>query len=262
MALKILFTLTLLAGAFLSHTGPGTVTPASSGHNQTRPATPTPPNPDGFALIELYTSEGCSSCPPADELVSTLPKSYGSGVFLLTFHVDYWDRLGWKDPFSNADYTRRQKEYNTALSPMPDIFTPQVIINGRTELVGSDEPRIRAAIDGELALTVNPSIDAAAHNTDNKTITVDYTLNGKSTGEFQAALIQLQATTNVQKGENAGRHLQHTNIVRDLKSSGKRSGSLNLTLPPGLKTADCKVMVFLQEKENLHIGGAHLLDIQ
>jgi hypothetical protein len=241
MALKLILTLALL-GAF--------------------PSVSHKPASDGFALIELYTSEGCSSCPPADELVSTLPKSYGSGVFLLTFHVDYWDRLGWKDPFSNADYTRRQKEYNTALSPMPDIFTPQVIINGKMELVGSDESRIRAAIDSELAHTVNPAIDASAHNTDNKTITVDYTLNNKSAGEFRAALIQLQATTNVQKGENAGRRLQHANIVRDLKTSGKKTGSLKLTIPAGVSAAGCKVMVFLQEKDNLHIGGAHLLDIQ
>jgi hypothetical protein len=245
MTLKILFTIILLAGSILPHT-----------------ALPDHRSPNGFALIELYTSEGCSSCPPADELVSTLPKSYGAGVYLMTLHVDYWDRLGWKDPFSDPGYTRRQKEYNTALSPTPDIFTPQVIINGKKELVGSDGPRIRAAIDSELIRTVNPAINAIAHNTDNKTITVDYTLTGKSADEFQAALIQLQAVTNVQKGENAGHRLQHANIVRDLRSSGKRSGSLRLTLPAGLKASDCKVMVFLQDKNNLHIGGARLLDIQ
>jgi hypothetical protein len=216
----------------------------------------------GFALVELYTSEGCSSCPPADELVAALPKSYPSGVYLLSFHVDYWDRLGWKDPFSNADYTRRQKEYNTALHPLlNNIFTPQVIINGKTELVGSDEPRIRAAIDSELAHTVNPVFDASAHSTDNKTVNVDYTLAGKGAGEFRAALVQVQASTAVKNGENAGKQLRHADIVRDLKSSGKRSGSLKLSLPAGLTPADCKVVVFLQDKENMHIGGAHMLDI-
>ena len=136
----------------------------------TRPASHADPG-QGFALVELYTSEGCSSCPPADELAAALPKSYPSGVYLLSFHVDYWDRLGWKDPFSNAEYTRRQKEYNTALVPMLNsIFTPQVIINGKMELVGSDEPRIRAAIDSELVHTVNPAIEASAHSTDNATM--------------------------------------------------------------------------------------------
>ena len=261
MTLKILLTSALFAGLLTTGhhplSGPGPATPTIS----TDPNLTSHPLSNGFALLELYTSEGCSSCPPADEIVSALPKIYGSGVYVMTFHVDYWDRFGWKDPFSNAGYTRRQKEYNIALSPMPDIFTPQVIINGKMELVGSDEPRIRAAIDSELVHTVNPAIEASAHSTDNATITVDYTLSGKSPGEFRAALIQLQATTNVQKGENAGRRLQHADIVRDLRSSGKRSGALKLTLPAGLTPNDCKVLVFLQDKDNLHIGGAHLLDI-
>jgi hypothetical protein len=214
----------------------------------------------GFALIELFTSEGCSSCPPADELTAALPKSYPSGVYLLSFHVDYWDRLGWKDPFSKADYTLRQKEYNTAISPMPDIFTPQVIINGKMELVGSDEPRIRAAIENELAHTVNPTIDASAHSTGNNTITVDFTLT-KGQGAFQAALVQLQASTAVAKGENAGKQLHHADIVRDFKSSGKNKGSLTLNIPAGLTAAECKVVVLLRDKDNLHIGGVRTLDI-
>jgi len=215
---------------------------------------------EGFALIELFTSEGCSSCPPADALAATLPKSYPSGVYLLSFHVDYWDRLGWKDPFSKADYTLRQKEYNTALSPMPDIFTPQVIINGKMELVGSDERRIRAAIDSELTHTVNPVIDASAHSNGNNTITVDFTL-AKGQGDFQAALVQLQASTDVKKGENTGKQLHHADIVRDLKSSGKSKGALTLTIPAGLTPADCKVIALLRDRDNLHIKGVRTLDI-
>jgi hypothetical protein len=214
----------------------------------------------GFALIELFTSEGCSSCPPADELAASLPKTYPSGVYLLSFHVDYWDRLGWKDPFSKSDYTLRQKEYNTARSPMPDIFTPQVIINGKMELVGSDEPRIRAAIDSELAHTVNPMIDASAHANVNNTVTVDFNL-AKGQGDFQAALVQLQATTAVGKGENAGKQLHHADIVRDLKSSGKSKGSLTLSIPSGLTAPDCKVIVLLRDKERLHVLGVRTLDI-
>jgi len=216
---------------------------------------------DGFVLVELFTSEGCSSCPAADELVASLPKSYSTGVYVLSFHVDYWDRLGWKDPFSKADYTRRQKEYNTALSPMPSIFTPQVIINGKMELVGSDESRIRAAIDQELAHTTNAPIEANAHSADGKTITVDYTLTGKSRGTLQAALLQLEASTAVKNGENAGRQLHHSNIVRDLQTSSKGKGALTLTFPDGLTAANCKVMVFLRDKDDLHVSGVRLLEI-
>lgn len=242
MPSKILLTLGLLPLLLLSHTS----RPKAVG---------------GFALIELFTSEGCSSCPPADELAASLPKTYPSGVYLLSFHVDYWDRLGWKDPFSKADYTLRQKEYNTALSPMPDIFTPQVIINGKMELVGSDEPRIRAAIDSELAHTVNPMIDASAHSNGNNTVTVDFSLS-KGQGSFQAALVQLHATTAVGKGENAGKQLHHADIVRDLKSSGKSKGTLTLNIPSGLTAADFQVVVFLRDKEHLHIGGVRTLDIR
>ncbi len=221
----------------------------------------TAPNTDGFALVELFTSEGCSSCPPADDLVATLPKRYPAGVYVLSFHVDYWDRLGWKDAFSKADYTLRQKKYSEVLQ-LQSIYTPQVIINGKTEMVGSDETRLRQAIDEQLAHAVNAAIEASAHNADAKTITVDYTVPGKSQGAFHAALIQMQASTAVKNGENAGKQLHHADIVRDLKSSGKTKGSLTLSLPAGVTAADCKVVVFLQDKENLQVGGARLLDIR
>ncbi|HVU55942.1 MAG TPA: DUF1223 domain-containing protein [Puia sp.] len=219
-----------------------------------------PPANNGFALIELFTSEGCSSCPPADDLVATLPKTYPSGVYILSFHVDYWDRLGWKDPFSRADFTQRQKQYGEVLM-LNSIYTPQVVINGKTEMVGSDKDRLRQTIDDQLAHTANPPIDATAHTTDNKTITIDYTLTAKNQANLQAALIQLQASTAVKKGENAGRQLHHANIVRDLASSTKNKGSLTLSFPAGVSAADCKVIVFLQNKETLLVEGAGLLDI-
>src|SRR5882757_1991885 len=149
------------------------------------------PADQGFALVELFTSEGCSSCPPAEELAATLPQSYPSGVFLLSFHVDYWDRLGWKDPFSKADYTDRQTRYAETLKLLRGIYTPQAIVNGKIQLVGSDEPKLRKAIDGELAHTINPPIDDNAHTTDDKTIAVDFTLENKSLGALQAALVQV-----------------------------------------------------------------------
>jgi len=218
-----------------------------------------PTHNEGFAVIELFTSEGCSSCPPADELVASLPKTYPSGVYILSFHVDYWDRMGWKDPFSRADFTQRQKQYGEVFM-LNSIYTPQVVVNGRTEMVGSDKDRLRKAIDDQLTHTTNPLIDATVHTTGN-TVTIDYTLPAKSQATLQAALIQLQASTAVKKGENAGRQLHHANIVRDLKSSTKNKGSLSLSLPAGVTVADCKVIVFLQDKETLKIEGARLLDI-
>jgi len=142
------------------------------------------------------------------------------------------------------------------------IYTPQVVVNGQTQMVGSDKDHLRQAIDDQLAHTTNPLIDATAHST-NKTVTIDYTLagTGKSPATLQAALIQLQASTAVKNGENAGRQLHHVNVVRDLKSSTKSKDSLSLSLPAGVTAADCKVIVFLQDKETLKVEGACLLDI-
>jgi len=128
-------------------------------------------------------------------------------------------------------------------------------------MVGSDKDRLKETIDDQLAHTTNPAIDVTAHNTDNKKVTIDFTLTGKNRATLQAALIQLQASTAVKNGENAGLELHHANIVRDLKSSTKSKGSLTLSLPGGLTAADCKVIVFLQNKETLQVEGARLLDI-
>ena len=228
----------------------------------TPPPSPVTPHAtsEGFAVVELFTSEGCSSCPPADDLVAGLPKNYPSGVYILSFHVDYWDRLGWKDPFSRADYTLRQKHYAEVLN-LNSLYTPQVIVNGKTEMVGSDANRLQEAITDELAHTNNPPIEATAHSADDKTVTVDYTLPGKSQGTFLAALVQLQASTAVKNGENAGKQLHHADVVRDLKSAGKNKGSLTLAIPAGLTAKDCRVVVFIQDKENLQVGGARLVDI-
>src|ERR1700743_69163 len=89
----------------------------------------------GIAVIELFTSEGCSSCPPADELVAKIQKeNKDKPVYILAYHVDYWDRLGWKDSFSNADFTKRQNSYAKVLR-LQSVYTPQIIVNGKTEFV-------------------------------------------------------------------------------------------------------------------------------
>lgn len=92
---------------------------------------------EGFAVVELFTSEGCSSCPPADELLADIQKeTKGKNVFLLAFHVDYWDRLGWKDRFSKEQNTDRQRQYKQWLG-LNVMYTPQFVINGSSEFAGN-----------------------------------------------------------------------------------------------------------------------------
>jgi len=104
----------------------------------------------GFAVVELFTSEGCSSCPPADQLVAKIEKEVKDRpVYILAYHVDYWNRAGWKDGFSSADYSKRQQDYAAYLH-IQQVYTPQIVVNGRMEFVGSEEAVLRGAITGNL----------------------------------------------------------------------------------------------------------------
>lgn len=214
---------------------------------------------DGFAVIELFTSEGCSSCPPADRLLAKIDSEYKNNVYVLEFHVDYWDKGGWKDAFSNADYTRRQQVYSKYFSSS-EIYTPQAIVNGRKQMVGSDEARLKAAIGQELTATTNTRMNFRARCRDGKTVRVSYTVNDPGGNVLQIALVQLQAASDVQKGENQGRHLQHVNIVRDFHSipmdTTAAGGGIDLKLPMGLAPKDCKVIAYMQSPEDGHINRA------
>src|ERR1700730_2635559 len=103
---------------------------------------------EGFAMVELFTSEGCSSCPPADEAVGRL-NGWKNNVYVLSFHVDYWNYLGWKDIFSDPSYSKRQQDYGSVFH-LSSIYTPQIIINGKVQFAGSDESRLRKEIEESL----------------------------------------------------------------------------------------------------------------
>src|SRR4030095_3641243 len=105
---------------------------------------------DGFALIELFTSEGCSSCPAADEVLEEAQKMYSDkNVLIVGYHVDYWDKLGWKDVFSDASFTQRQ-EYYSNIFRLNSIYTPQVVINGKKEFIGSNKSKLISSIEEQL----------------------------------------------------------------------------------------------------------------
>jgi hypothetical protein len=205
----------------------------------------------GFAVVELFTSEGCSSCPPADNAVAKLLKEYNN-VYLLGYHVDYWDNLGWKDVFSNADYTRRQKDYARKLNS--GIYTPQVVVNGEVQFVGSDENKLHAAINKDLKESPQQNLTVTAKAVNN-TINISYQTN--STNNLNIALVQLNAETKVQRGENHGATLHHVNIVRSFQTIALKNnaGNISLNLPAGLSAKDCDVIAFTQDA-NMKITSA------
>tara|TARA_R110000868_G_scaffold822_1_gene6094 strand:- start:19270 stop:20034 length:765 start_codon:yes stop_codon:yes gene_type:complete len=204
----------------------------------------------GFALLELYTSEGCSSCPPADELMGKLQNEYKENkVYILAYHVDYWDRQGWKDVFSNADYTKRQYEYAKYLGKEP-IYTPQLIVNGKADYIGSEEAMVRNAIKGTLAKPKIVDLFLEANLVDNK-LNVSYGVNKDSkNNRLVLAIVQKSAKSNVKRGENANRILSHFQIVRHLESvalSGNLEGITSISLLKGFNTKEYEVIGFVQD---------------
>jgi hypothetical protein len=209
----------------------------------------------GFAVVELFTSEGCSSCPPADEAVAALAKEYASNVFVLGFHVDYWNNLGWKDEFSTAGYTSRQQAYATALA-LNSIYTPQVIVNGKTEFTGSDKSRLYETVEKELDNADNTvtELSAAAAGSKEIIVTCKTVADGKSM--LHIALVQLQANSAVKRGENKGKLLHHIDVVRNFKTVKANGAPVSITVPEGLLAKDCKIIAFIQNNTDMHISGA------
>ncbi|HVX50156.1 MAG TPA: DUF1223 domain-containing protein [Chitinophagaceae bacterium] len=210
----------------------------------------------GFAIVELFTSEGCSSCPPADKAVADLPGKYNSNVYVLGFHVDYWDYLGWRDIYSRAAYSRRQQQYGSIFH-LGSIYTPQAIVNGSVEFTGSDTKKLAAAVEDGLSrqaeAIVNITLVTAGNN-----ITVNYTVQAAPKSLFNVALVQKHAQSNVHAGENNGRLLHHVNVVRDFKTINieGRQGRVVLEIPQGVPAGDCVVIAYTQDAASWKITGA------
>jgi len=221
-------------------------------------STPTKADNKGFAVVELFTSEGCSSCPPADALVAKIENESGDKpVYILAYHVDYWDRLGWKDQFSSADFSKRQNEYARFLK-LQSVYTPQIIVNGKTELVGSEEGTLRNAISASLQNSAGAKLDLAITSTDAKQANLKYTVDGADKKTvLQVAVVEKSAVSKVGAGENNGRTLSHVQIVRKLQkvTLEGNSGTASISLPDGFDVKNWEIIGFLQNKANGSITG-------
>ncbi len=217
-------------------------------------AVPVPPV-NGFAVVELFTSQGCSSCPPADALTAKLLEDYKENVFVLAFHVDYWDYLGWKDNFSSSAYSQRQQWYGNIFH-LNSVYTPQIVVNGTDQFVGSDKTKLYNTVKYSLQQQSKNIIKISATG-DNSKIKVTYTTGATNT-KLNFALVQLHAQTKVQRGENAGSTLQHVNVVRDFITipSAKANGEIQLLLPAGLSKDSCAVIAFVQDDTSREITSA------
>jgi hypothetical protein len=208
-------------------------------------------------LVELFTSEGCSSCPPADALLAKLDHDQpipAADIIVLGEHVDYWDGQGWHDRFSSSLYTDRQKDYGEHLHVKEGSYTPQMIVDGTEQFVGNDVSHAQRAIEHaaqepKLKLTLSqPAVDGRKVSA-----SVSAPAAPEQKGDLYAALVDPTDTTDVRGGENGGHQLRHAGVVRSLQRVGslKQLGSgpvsFSLKAPGDAKPEGMRVVVFAQQ---------------
>jgi hypothetical protein len=221
------------------------------------------------AVVELFTSEGCSSCPPADVLLAEIiqeARKQNRPVFGLAFHVDYWNRLGWTDPFSDAAFSRRQHEYAKAFKS-DQVYTPQMIVNGSAELVGSDRARARAGIDAALKRPAKASVKLHPEKAaDRDVLPFAYEVTGAPRGAvLNVALVERGLVTKVNRGENAGRTLRHENVVRRFQTrslDNSAKGTVEFKPPADLVRQNASVIAYVQEANLRTVLGAAAVDLE
>ena len=233
---------------------------------------PAATEPDGTrrpVVVELFTSEGCSSCPPADALLQKFDRDQpipGALVIVLSEHVDYWDRLGWKDPFSSPVYSRRQQAYGRRFH-LDSVYTPQVVIDGTSEAVGSDARQISAAIRQSLkADKLQVRISSVFNNSrgvPSVHVQVDASEKSEARGDarIMIALAENAAVSRVLRGENSGRKLDHVAVVRSLIDLGPSdpSGAFSADVPLTGELEQWsgkRIVAFIQGQQFGRIQGA------
>jgi hypothetical protein len=182
-------------------------------------------------VVELFTSQGCNSCPPADALVGEL--SARADVIALSLHVDYWDYIGWRDPFASPAMTQRQKQYAGELG-LRYLFTPQIVINGRVSVPGGQRDNVLAAIEKSRQAYTTPRIDFRRDDGGWIVISAGHAPDAGAT--VWLAIFDQRHETSVTRGENAGRMIRNYNVVRSLERVGTWMGK-RVEIPLGLEDA-------------------------
>ena len=240
----------------------------SEGHDQASivPLSQVDQQAEPFVILELFTSEGCSDCPTAEVWLNEITdkamadKSY---IYPLAFHVDYWNKLGWRDVFSDAAYSNRQRRYREAFGNEV-VYTPQLIANGTSEFVGSD--RSKTTEEMEKALREIPPVyfsmepdeewkslhyEIIDTSIESEELVADY--------EFNVAIVERGLVTQVSRGENKNRTLEHENVVRHFQTHPlSQDAKIDITYSPGELNKNHSIIAFVQHKKTMQIVGANL----
>jgi hypothetical protein len=219
-------------------------------------------------LVELFTSEGCSSCPPADRLLVTLDQKQpvkGVDIIVLSEHVDYWDGDGWRDPFGSREFTLRQRDY---LAPLKgdDVFTPQMVVDGTSGFVGNDGEAALKAINKEAGRAV-AAIQIEHVIADGASLSASLSIQeipadaGKGPFDVIVAVTESGLNSRPNMGENKGVALSHAGVVRSLTRVGKATGTgfqgeFHIKMDKSWKRESVKVVAFLQDRKTRRVWGA------
>jgi hypothetical protein len=250
----------------------------SSASSGALPANDPPKNSDAKAdtqvspvLVELFTSEGCSSCPPADRALAFLEKEQpvsGAQIIALELHVDYWDNASWKDSFSSALFSQRQNLYAERYRS-EQVYTPQMIVDGAQQFIGSDTLQaanviMEASKKTKATVTLTAGKEAGK---DKLKINISGIPKAENSTVF-LAIAENNLNTDIKGGENSGRKLSHSAVVRELRPIGALNGDgkafetqADIQLKPEWKKDDVKVVIFVQENNSRRILGAGQLSL-
>ncbi|WP_028878338.1 DUF1223 domain-containing protein [Terasakiella pusilla] len=201
-----------------------------------------------LAVVELFTSQGCSSCPPADAFLGEL--SMRQDVLALAYHVDYWDYIGWKDIYADSAFTQRQRDYAHTFD-LRYVYTPQMVVNGTTETSGNERRKIVGAIEENLKRSTDVQFRASDHQ-----VEIDGPAQDQAVAIYQVTYLKEEKTV-VRRGENRGKILSEYNIVTDLvELSEWRGGRYVFSLEDDLEDESSSRALFLQRKGDLKIIAA------
>jgi hypothetical protein len=224
------------------------------------PALAAPANP---ILVELFTSEGCSDCPPADAFLKALDSAQpipGAQLIVLEEHVDYWDDQGWRDPFSSHVLTLRQSEYVDRLHAKNGPYTPQMVVDGSEGFVGSDRPQAGRAFAKQLPVPKISVQISALHVEQGKILAHVEIGAAPAKAEVFVAVALDRAQSQVRRGENGGRQLEHVAVVERLTSIGKMKKGEPFSKDVAIKMdhpeKDYRLITFVQEVDEGKILGA------
>lgn len=225
-------------------------------------SSPEGPQAKQAVIVELFTSEGCSSCPPAERQLALLEGQQpvdAADIIALEMHVDYWDYLGWKDPFASREFTARQESYARSFN-IRSNYTPQMIVDGTTEFVGSDGAAATRAI---LESVRRPKADVKLDLVGGRLKAEISGIVATGDADVMLALTEDDVATDVRAGENGGQRLVHRAVVRQLRSIGSvaagestAKSEAEIEAPKGSNTEKLRLTVFVQEKKSRRILGA------